>query len=520
MKNKTLALVVFICGMATMTLELVGSRIFAPYVGTSIFVWTNLIGVILGFLSLGYAWGGKIADKNPNANIFSLIILGAAFWIILLGFISDPVLVLIQQVVHDVRAAALLAAIVLFGVPSTLLGMVSPYAVKLKTYSPDKAGSAVGELYALSTIGSIAGTFLAGFVLLSYFGNTLILFVLGALLILTALMVSRWAGKAKIFFFLVAVFLSCSSEVLAGIIRGRDLVDMNTPYSRVWIYDLPAQGAKTARIMQINDELSSMKILGSQELLAPYTKYYELSGHFYPNPTNALMLGGAGYCYPEKFLSDYPQAAIDVVEIDPGVTRLAEQYFDLKRDSRLTIYHEDARTYLNRNKKIYNLIFVDVFRSSSIPFHVTTKEAIGKMAEALDDDGILMMNVISSIEGETGEFVRAQIATLKTAFSQVYIYPVQDRDNAKLVQNLMVVALKSKSIPKFYSRDAKLNDYLSHLWINPIVEDQAVLTDDFAPVDRYSLRNLSGLSASENPIFKHWKRLFSQRTLFGEKAHS
>ena len=224
------------------------------------------------------------------------------------------------------------------------------------------------------------------------------------------------------------------------------------------------------------------------------------------------MLGGAAYSYPRDFLRAFPEAAIDVVEIDPGVTRLAREYFDLKDDARLLIVHEDARTFLNRNVEKYDLIFLDVFRSDSIPFHLTTRQAIAKLHAALSEKGVLLINVISAVEAERGEFLRAEIATLKKYFPQVYVFAVSDADNGSLAQNLMVAAFKSDEVPKFYSRDAETHGYLQHLWIKPIPEDMPALTDDFAPVDRYSMSALSALKRLDYPILAHWKKIFGVRT--------
>ena len=509
-KPHLLPIVIFICGASTMILELVGSRIMAPYVGTSIYVWTNLIGVILAFLSLGYAWGGKLADQKPSAGILSLVILGAAVWVALIGLVYDPVLILVQCGFHDTRVAALAGSLVFFGVPSTLLGMVLPYAVKLKIHSLGETGVTVGRLYALSTIGSIAGTFLTGFVLLSYMGNTLILFILSALLVLASLAASSSGGKIKIILLAALTVLAASSNLLAAAIDGNNLVDSNTPYGRVWIYDLQGEENKTLRMMQINDELSSIKLLGnSNQLAAPYLHYYRLCAHFYPEIKKGLMLGGAGYSYPRDFFLAFPDALMDVVEIDPGVTNLAKKYFDLKEDPRLTIYHEDARTYLNRNQKIYNVIFSDVFRSSSIPFHLTTDAAVRKIYDALDEKGVFIGNVISSVEGLSGQFLRAEVATFKKFFPQVYIFGVQNPDDGTLVQNLIIVTLKSSKVPKFYSRNSGTHQYLQHLWIKPIPEDEPVLKDDFAPVERYSFGAINTLQHPENPILMYWKKTLS-----------
>ncbi|MFH1533488.1 MAG: fused MFS/spermidine synthase, partial [Nitrospirota bacterium] len=163
MKKYILEIIVFFSGAIVMVLELVGSRVLAPYVGTSILVWTSLIGIILGSLSLGYYLGGRIADKKASFRILAFILFSAAILITLTTLIKSPVLTFIQTSIRDLRTASVVATILLFTPASIALGMVSPYSVKLKLHRLEATGRTVGNLYALSTIGSIVGTFLAGF---------------------------------------------------------------------------------------------------------------------------------------------------------------------------------------------------------------------------------------------------------------------------------------------------------------------------------------------------------------------
>lgn len=500
MKKPPLTAIVFVCGASTMALELTGSRIVAPYVGTSIYVWTNLIGVILGFMSLGYAWGGRLADRRPDASLLSLVVFAAALWTAGLAVFHDPVLALVSSLVRDVRIGAFAAAVLLFSAPSVLLGMVVPFAVRLATRSVDSAATTAGSLYAWSTLGSIAGTFLAGYVLLSYFGNTLVLLLIAAALAVAAGLAQ--AGRGKTLALVLLLSAAGLSGPLAEAVHGKELVDVNTPYNRVWVYDLPSK----IRLMKINDEYSSMRSLEHDDLVAPYTRYYRLGGHFVPKLKKALMLGGAAYSYPQDFLRHYPDGAMDVVEIDPGVTALARKYFGLADDPRLRIFHEDARTFLNRNREKYDVVFSDTFRSSSIPPHLTTEEAMGRVYDSLSDDGAFIGNTISSVEGDSGRFLRAEVATLKKRFKQVYLFPVQNRDNPKEVQNVLVVALKSARVPKFYSSDPEIHEYLQHLWIGDLA-DALPLTDDFAPVERYSFSATGEIDQLESPVLRHWKKM-------------
>ena len=198
MKKFFLEIIVFICGAVVMAFEIVGSRMLGPYVGTSIFVWTGIIGVILMCLSLGYYYGGKIADKMPEFKILALVIFVAGIFIAVSTLIKDGLLTSLLQVFDDVKLVSLLASFLLFSIPSVLLGMVSPYAVRLKIKSLAKSGSAVGNLYAISTLGSITGTFMAGFYLIPSYGVIYILNLLAFTLALSALLLFFVYRKSKI----------------------------------------------------------------------------------------------------------------------------------------------------------------------------------------------------------------------------------------------------------------------------------------------------------------------------------
>lgn len=264
-------------------------------------------------------------------------------------------------------------------------------------------------------------------------------------------------------------------------------IDVDTAYNRIWIYNrIDFRTNKIVKMMGINNENHSSMFLDSDELVNEYTKYYHLAKHFNPNFKKTLMLGGAGYSYPKDFLHKYPEATIDVVEIDPKVTELAKKYFRLEESPRLTIYHEDGRVFLNKTPEKYDVIFGDAFSSQhSLPYQLTTKEAVQKKYNILNDDGMVILNIISAIEGEKGKFLRAEYATYKSLFPQVYLFPVAYLGNSNMVQNIILVALKSEKDQTFNDSDPKLNEYLQHLWKKTVDADVPILTDNFAPVDYY-----------------------------------
>lgn len=479
---------VFTCGAVVMIFELIGSRILGPHFGNSIFVWTGLIGVILGSLSLGYYFGGKMADKNATVNNLSLIIFLAAIFIGLTTLIKDPLLFLLQSNFSDIKTNSILSSVILFLPVSLLLGMVSPYAAKLKIDSLDNSGATIGNLYALSTAGSIMGTFTSGFYLIPKFGTNKLLLILAFALIVTSLSLTiKKKLKVKLSA-LTILALGWGTIIQMQIMAEKNgFVDIDTAYSRIWIYDKTNTNTnQTTRTLAINKDMNSAMFLNSDELVFEYTKYYHLARYFNPNFQSTLMLGGGGYSFPKNFLLKYPQATMDVVEIDPLVTALAKKYFGLKEDVRLNIYDEDGRVFLNKTQKKYDVVFGDAFSSHySIPYQLTTTEAVQKTYNILNDNGIVVLNTISSIDGEKGEFLRAELATYKNIFPQVYLFPVSSLDNGEVVQNIILVAVKSNIVPSLKSNDIEIGNFLSHLWKKEVASDMPILTDDFAPVEYY-----------------------------------
>lgn len=481
-------LIVFICGAVVMIFELVGSRVLGPYVGTSIFVWTSLIGIILGSLSIGYYLGGNIADKNPKINTLSLIVFLSAIFIGLTIIIKDFLLIYLQTGIPNIKVSSVIASLLLFSPASILLGMVSPYAAKLKLDSLNTSGKTIGNLYAISTAGSIFGTFLSGFYLIPHFGTNKLLIILSITLIITSLFLfSKKIIKSRLSILILMIIGWYFVTGFNYLSQNTGFIDIDTAYNRIWIYDYINQKTnKSARIMGINNENHSSMFLDSDELTNEYTKYYHLAKHFFPDFKTTLMFGGAGYSYPKSFLNSYAEATIDVVEIDPMVTKLAKKYFNLKENFRLNIYHEDGRVYLNKTQKKYDVIFGDAFSSHySLPYQLTTKEAIQKKYNILNDNGVVILNLISAIDGKKGAFLRAEYATYKIIFPQVYLFPVQEATDGNEVQNIILIALKSKDKQNFNDADPGLNEYLQHLWKKEIADDVPILTDDFAPVDFY-----------------------------------
>jgi len=491
MRRYKLEFIVFVCGAAVMILEMVGSRIVAPYLGTSLIVWTGIIGVILASLSIGYAWGGKLADKNPTFTRLSQIIILSAFSVLVLATIQLLVLVFFSNSTLSLYWQTIFVTIILFAPSSILLGMISPYAVRLKMKDVATSGALVGNLYAISTVGSIVGTFLAGFVLMAFFNHIKILLFIGIALVLVSFL-SDYRSWRWVKLFAVIMFFSAFAfdDVFVHYSALLGLRDINTSYNRVLVQDIVNQiSNRPVRLLKTDKGgFQSAIYLDSTpaELVAEYNKYYDLAKYFNPNLNTVLTIGGAAYNYPRHFLEKFPSASMDVVEIDPGMTKIAQQYFSLKPDDRLNVFHEDGRVYLNKNKKSYDAIFVDAFSSwYAVPHHLTTLESARAMYRSMSDGGVVTMNLISAIDGDGGKFFRAEYRTLKVVFPQVYVFRVYDTVAADQVQNIILLATKSDRQMDFKSDDVEMRRLLSNLYTKNISEDVPVLTDNYAPVESY-----------------------------------
>jgi len=484
MKKYSLEIIVFISGAMLMILELVGSRVVAPYVGTSTFVWTSLIGVILASLSLGYYLGGKFADKNSKAEKLAWIIFIASVLIVLTWIIKDEVM-LITSFISDNRFRALFSAIILFVPASLFLGMVSPYAFKLKLSSLDTSGETAGTLYALSTLGSIIGTFLAGFYLIPSLGTQKLLILIALVLALNTLLIKEgrlWYLRV-LYSFILAILLFFNLNTVD--VQAKNFIDLDTEYSRVFIYDTEIKG-KEVKVLLRDDKFHSAKYLNSDELVFDYTNYYNLALKLLPASHKTLMIGGAAYSYPQFLLNYYPDLDVDVVEIDPKLTKLAKKYFGLKDDDNLNIYHNDARIYIDNNKKKYDIIYGDAFSSHySVPYHLTTLEFNRKLYDSLNSEGIYIMNIISSIDGPKSQYFKAQYNTTASVFDEILVFPVLNKEDEDMVQNIILLAYKGDKDKNYLINSLQNSKYINNLYLTNDFDFNIILTDDYAPVEYY-----------------------------------
>ncbi len=497
-----LLLSVFVSGAVVMALELLGSRLLAPVFGNSIFVWGSLIGVVLAALSAGYYLGGQLADRLPQLHILSTIIFAAGLFALALPALAPPIFNSVIALNLGERYSPLIATTILLGPPSILLGMVSPFAIRLATESFEKLGKASGNLYALSTLGSIVGTFITVFVLIPAFGVNKIIFALGITLLVVAFLGLGFRMKAFVLLILIimpfaAPYLVSQRLTVAAytLALGDTIYETDTPYHHLIVADSydPAH-ASYIRILVLDDNFhSAMDLKNPDRTVYPYTDYFHLGFLLNPNITRVLFIGGGGFTGPKAFLKDYPNVTVDVVEIDPEVIHVAEQYFFVDPNTpRLHIFNDDGRIFLQSTQRKYDLIVLDAYSKTYVPFHLMTNEFFKLLVNHLTTNGTVISNLIAATSGDNSKLLYAETNTMHLTFPNIYIFPVMGAGYGNPQNVIIVATLQPNTLtennfqqladtttsPRISSLEEDVSNYTT-----PSANNAPILTDNYAPVE-------------------------------------
>lgn len=395
MSSFFLRFTVFLTGMAVMAIELTASRLLAPYFGASLFVWTNIIGVVLLALSLGYYFGGKLADRNRGKTaqkvLYPLILLTGIF-VTLIPFIGKPIFLFAYAALPfrnvSVFLVSLIATLLLFTVPFLLLGMVTPLAARISIKKVSNAGSVIGSLYAFSTAGSIVGTFLPVLFTIPFLGSRETFFVFGGLLMLLGIIGMR--RMALLGFLMLPIALGLTAQ---SIHASKNLeFEGESIYNYIRVHKAP-DGSRS---------LLTNEGLGIQSLYHPYrplTGYYWDKAAVLPAINSAgkdfLIIGSAGGTSARSLHYFFPDLALFGVDIDPLMIRVARRFFGMDKLP-IALAIEDGRMFLARQEKSYDFIMVDVYKDELyIPFHVSTREFFELVKKRLTENGSMVMNIAS-----------------------------------------------------------------------------------------------------------------------------
>lgn len=493
--NRYLVFNAFVCGAVVMVLQLLGSRIIGPPFGVSLFIWTSLITVTLVSLALGYWLGGRLADrKNSPSSLFSVILV-AGLWIALVPLIKG--FVIEHTLVFGLRAGALACSTALFGPPLFLLGMVSPYTVKLyMSEATREVGRTVGWLYAVSTCGSFLGTVLTGFLLIPSLGVNNITYL--SALTLISISAGYWVlfrrNALAAAFALVPVALLFTPQDLPSITRPDGtkvtvLVNDDSAYGQIKIVDY-SYGEARLREFLLENMIQGSVDLTSGVPISRYTYYVEqLSRAYSPDAKEALVIGLGSGIIPARF-SLYG-IRTDVVEINPGVVEAAKKYFSYDASKHRT-FVEDGRNFLKSGAGPYDIVFLDAFSGDTPPSHLVSVEAFELARKKLSEDGTLIINFVSGNQSEDQIVPSSLFGTLKKVFRSVDVYVGPDFYAPEpRVVNMLFVARDGQRAARtgFVPADApkEFFDDLQGLYNRKVAyaPGQFVFTDDYNPIDFY-----------------------------------
>jgi len=498
-KRTLLLLVVFVAGMTSLGAEMTASRLLDPFFGNSLIIWAVLIGMVLLYLTVGYYVGGKWADRRPYDRVLYQITAWAAFLIGLVPFVARPVLLWsvrgFAEYSAGILAGSLLGVVALFALPVTLLGCVSPFAIRLAVQDVKSAGNVAGGLYALSTVGSILGTFLPVLVLIPNIGtrNTFLLFAF--LLLSISLIGLFYTLKARAWPYLllpvvlVALMLLLPGGVIKPVTYGELLYETESQYNYVQVVKW---GDEVWLKLNEGEGVHSIYTPDSVAVGGIWDAF--LIAPFFNNPpfaadqvTSLALLGSAAGTVAKEYTSVYGPIPIDGAEIDPEIIRVGREYFDMTEPN-LNAVAQDARYFLTNSARQYDVIAIDAYRPPYIPFHLTTREFFAQCREHLTENGVVAINA-----GRTRtdwNLVEALAATLKTEFPNVYLVDLAE-PGFDLI-NVLVVATKQPTRLENLAANA---EQMTH----PLLQQESqyaisrasefrgegiVFTDDKAPVEQ------------------------------------
>jgi spermidine synthase len=490
--------IAFVVGAASLGAEIAAARLLAPYFGASTIIWANTIATVLVALSVGYAIGGRLADRRGDIRGLCTIVLLAAVALAVVPFAADPFLRLSAGALGTLSVGgffgSLAAVLVLVAVPVVLLGTVAPYANRLALGRVTEAGTVTGRLYALSTTGSLVGTFLSALLLIPLIGTHRTFLVFAFAL---AAVAAPGAGSRLLLAVPVAIAalaLVPPPAIGAEVAGARVIYSTETPYQYVRVLQFPSG----ERWLQLNEGVAIHSL---------YRPWSYLTDGYWDDflvapeagelgvPQRVAILGDAAGTVARAYGHYFPRTRVDAVELDGELTRIGKRYFDL-RGPNLHLYTADARPWLAASKARYDAIFLDAYRQPYIPFYLLTREFFGSVRSHLRPGGVLIVNV-GSIPGSTS-LEKVVSATAGAAFPYLARDPVTDSNTLVLASSKPLSAARISATFDSGERPGLVS--LAHTVearLGPPLRGGQVYSDDRAPVEwltdlsiaRYALGN-------------------------------
>jgi spermidine synthase len=470
---------VFGAGIGALATEISASRLLAPYFGSSTIVWANLIGIVLAALALGYWLGGRIADRRPQPSLLGFIVLGAAVCVAAIPFVAKPLLDLTVEGLDDASAGAVvgsfLGVLLLCAPPVVLLGMVSPFAIRLAVTSVETAGAVAGRLYALSTAGSLLGTFLPALLLIPAIGTQRTFLVISALLALSSCFL---LGPR---YLVVAAALAALVVVPPGAVKAEaGLLHEETSYHQ---YIQVVERPDGRRVLHLNEGVAVHSVWQADSVLTGgvWDAFLAVPPLLGRPLERVAILGNAAGTTARALGVYYPEARVDGVELDPAVSRVGRRYFGMEDNPELRVHDADARPFLRSTEARFDLIVVDAYHQPYVPFYLATREFFALVRDRLAPDGIVALNVATVPDDD--RLVRAIGSTLAAELPQVLEWPAlrfntivlgfaDPLDGEELGRRLRSGPTDLAPLRELLARDAEPLDPSGRPW-----------TDDRAPVE-------------------------------------
>jgi spermidine synthase len=475
----SLGALVFGAGIGALATEITASRLLAPYFGSSTIVWANLIGIVLAALALGYWLGGKLADRRPRASLLGSIVLASSVCVALIPFVAEPFLDLTVEGLDEASAGAVvgsfIAVLLLCAPPVVLLGMVSPFAIRLAVSTVETAGAVAGRLYALSTAGSLLGTFLPALVLIPAIGTQRTFLVVAALLAAS----SCFLLGAR--YLVVAALLAALVAIPPGAVKAKEgLLHEETSYHQ---YIQVVEEDDGRRLLYLNEGIAVHSVWRRDSVLTGgvWDAFLALPPLLDRPLERVAILGNAAGTTARALGVYYPATEIDGVELDPAVSDVGRRWFGMEDNPRLEVHDADARPFLRRTDERYDLIVVDAYHQPYVPFYLATREFFELVRERLAPGGMVALNVATVPDDR--RLVRAIGRTLAAELPQVLEWPA-------LRFNTLVLGLSQPlAQDELQRRLAEGPDDLAPLRellardTRPLDAEGEVWTDDHAPVE-------------------------------------
>lgn len=512
LNRRYLFFTVFMGGMGTLAIEFVTSRMLQTVYGTSNIVWANVIGLVLFFLTMGYFLGGRLADRNPSPLVFYQLVCAAGASSVLFLLLTSVILRTAASALAELQVGAIVGSLIgvtlALAVPITLLGCISPFAIRLGVRDIGEAGRISGRIYAVSTWGSLLGTYLPVLYVIPEYGSRLTAVIFGLIIFLVGVG-GVWQTRKQAPLGLLGVLLALlalSTWLTAGTLKQtpNQLFETESPYNYVQVvrngdcnYLLLNEGQAYHSFYCDGGRVPRISVW-SIMLSAPY-----FSQNAQP-PQSMAVIGLAAGTIPKQFTAVYGQIPIDGIELDPAIAQAGRDYFDLTEPN-INVIVGDGRFQLNQLNRQYDVITIDAYKVPYIPWHLTTQEFFTEVKARLTADGVVAMNVGRAPEDR--RLVDAISATLLTVYPSVHaidvpntlntilIATVQPTDEATLRANIAPL-LEEESFMEAVAQTA-VDNY------TPITPSDVVFTDNRAPVEtivdslvlRYLLNEgLQGLS--------------------------